>query len=213
MLKLTAGGRKVCIVDLTEGELSSRGNPETRRFETVKASELLGIAYRDNLNIQDGNIEINTVNKEKVITVLRKYRPKIVFAPYPHDRHPDHINSGNLIRECIFYSGLGKIVTENFDSYRPEKLFFYRSAYDIPVSFIFDISSVYEKKKEVLKCYGSQFYNPGIKGPETLISSKLFDYEIEARARHFGFKIGTEFGEPYFSYEAVKINEKTLFEI
>lgn len=213
MLKLTAAERKVCIVDLTEGELSSRGNLETRRIETAKASELLGIAYRENLKIQDGNIEINPLNKEKVITVLRKYRPKIVFAPYPHDRHPDHINSGNLIRECIFYSGLVKIVTENYDSYRPEKLYFYRSAYDIPVSFVFDISSVYERKKEVLKCFGSQFYNPGIKGPETLISSKLFDSEIEARARHFGFKIGAEFGEPYFSYATIKTNEKTLFEI
>lgn len=213
VLKLTAAGRKVCIVDLTEGELSSRGDPETRRSETGKASELLGIAYRENLKIQDGNIEINSLNKEKIINVLRKYRPGIVFAPYPHDRHPDHINAGNLIRECFFYSGLVKLAAENNNSFRPGKLFFYRSAYDIPVSFIFDISSVYEKKREVLKCFGTQFYNPEVKGPETMISSKLFEYETEARARHFGFKINAEFGEPYFSYDSVKVNEKTLFEI
>lgn len=213
VLKLTGAGKKICIVDLTEGELSTRGDLRTRRKETEAASKLLGISFRENLKISDGNIEINSENKKKVISVLRKYKPELVFAPYPHDRHPDHINSGNLIRECFFYSRLKKIKTDNLDSFKPKKLIFYRSAYDIPVSFILDISSVYEKKKEVLKCFGSQFYNPERKEDETLISSKLFEYEIEARARHYGFKIGTEFGEPFYSYDAVKVDEKTLFEI
>ena len=155
----------------------------------------------------------NKINKEKIIKVIRKYKPELVFAPYPLDRHPDHINAGNLIREAFFYSGLEKIKIKNSESYRPKKLIFYRNAYEMPVSFIFDISSVHDKKIEVLKCYESQFYNPISKVSKTLISSKLFEYEIEARARHFGFKIGVEFGEPYFSYDTVKINEKNLFEI
>jgi bacillithiol biosynthesis deacetylase BshB1 len=185
----------------------------SRKKETENASKLLGISVRENLKITDANIEINKINKEKVIHILRKYKPEIIFAPFPHDRHPDHINAGNLIRESVFYSGLKKIETKNLDFFKPEKVFYYRNAYDIPVSFIFDISSAFKKKLQVLKCYATQFYNSKSKEPETYISTKLFEKEIESRARHFGFKIGVEFGEQYFSYEAIKINSDTLFEI
>lgn len=189
----------------------------TRKKETLASSRLLGISARENLNISDGNIEINDSNRNKVVKAIRKYKPEIVFAPFPHDRHPDHIYAGNLVRDCFFYSGLSKIKSGNLKSFRPKKIIYYRSAYEIPVSFIFDISSVFVKKKEVLKCFGSQFYNPEFdktnKDKETLISSKLFEYEIESRARHFGFKIGVEFGEPFFSYDAVKVGSKNLFEI
>ncbi|HMS64136.1 MAG TPA: bacillithiol biosynthesis deacetylase BshB1 [Ignavibacteria bacterium] len=217
VLNLTESQKKVVIVDLTKGELSTRGNLNTRKKETTAATKLLGISGRENLNLKDGNIEINKTGKDKVIRALRKYKPELVFAPYPHDRHPDHIYAGNLIRECIFYSGLKKIVTGNLKPHKPKKIFYYRSAYEIPISFIIDISSVFHKKREVLKCFGSQFYNPEFnkknKAEETFISSKYFDHEIESRARHFGFKIGVEFGEPFFSYEALKIDRKSLFEI
>lgn len=213
VLKLVESGKNVGIIDLTEGELSTRGNRRSRVRETSAASKLLGISFRENLKIRDGSIEINKINREKIIRVLRKYKPEIVFAPYPNDRHPDHIYAGNLIRESVFYSGLMKIRTGNLKAFRPGKLYFYRSAIDIPVSFIFDISSVFKKKLEVLKCYRTQFYDSESKEPETFISSSFFMNEIEARARHYGFKIGAEFGEPYFSYDAIRINDKNIFEI
>jgi len=213
VLKLVESGKNVGIIDLTEGELSTRGNRRSRVLETSAASKLLGISFRENLKIRDGSIEINKINREKIIRVLRKYKPEIVFAPYPNDRHPDHIYAGNLIRESVFYSGLMKIRTGNLKAFRPRKLYFYRSAIDIPVSFIFDISSVFKKKLEVLKCYRTQFYDSESKEPETFISSSFFRNEIEARARHYGFKIGSEFGEPYFSYDAIRINDKNIFEI
>lgn len=213
VLKLVESGKNVGIIDLTEGELSTRGNRRSRVLETSAASKLLGISFRENLKIRDGSIEINKINREKIIRVLRKYKPEIVFAPYPNDRHPDHIYAGNLIRESVFYSGLMKIRTGNLKAFRPGKLYFYRSAIDIPVSFIFDISSVFKKKLEVLKCYRTQFYDSESKEPETFISSSFFRNEIEARARHYGFKIGAEFGEPYYSYDAIRINDKTIFEI
>ncbi len=165
------------------------------------------------MNIRDGNIRINDENIKKVIQIIRKFKPELVFAPYPHDRHPDHVNTSNLIRESFFYSGLVKIKTGDLQAYRPKRIIYYKNAYDIPVSFIFDITDAYKKKIEVLKCYSSQFYNTKSKEPETFISSKLFEYEVESRARHFGFKIGVEFGEPYFSYDAVKVNSNTLFKI
>lgn len=213
VLKLVESGKNVGIIDLTEGELSTRGNRRSRVLETSAASKLLGISFRENLKIRDGSIEINKINREKIIRVLRKYKPEIVFAPYPNDRHPDHIYAGNLIRESVFYSGLMKIRTGNLKAFRPRKLYFYRSAIDIPVSFIFDISSVFKKKLEVLKCYRTQFYDSESKEPETFISSSFFRNEIEARARHYGFKIGAEFGEPYYSYDAIRINDKNIFEI
>ncbi|MEO6695323.1 MAG: bacillithiol biosynthesis deacetylase BshB1 [Ignavibacteria bacterium] len=213
VLNLTASGKKIGIVDLTLGELSTRGDLKTRNKETEKASELLRISARENLKIGDGNIRINDENIKKVIVIIRKFKPEIIFAPYPHDRHPDHVNASNLLRESYFYSGLNKIKTPGLDAFRPKKIFYYRNAYDAPVSFIIDITASYKRKIEVLKCFGSQFYDQQNNEPETFISSKLFQYEIESRARHFGFKIGVEFGEPYYSYEAIKVNEKSLFEI
>lgn len=173
----------------------------------------MGIIIRENLGISDGNIMLNEINKTKIITVIRKYRPDIIFAPFPFDRHPDHIHAGNLIRNCIFYSGLEKIKTGKFRAFRPKRVFFYKSASDMPVSFVVDVSKTFKKKLEVLKCYSTQFYDPKSKEPETYISSKLFDKEIETRARYFGFKIGVEFGEPYYSYEPLNITPDTIFEI
>jgi len=184
-----------------------------RKKETAAASKLMNIKVRENLSISDGNIQINNANKKKIITVIRKYRPEIVFAPYPNDRHPDHIYTGNLIKESVFYSGLRKIVTGSLKEFRPRRIFFYKSAYDIPVSFIMDISDNFRKKLDVLKCYSTQFYNPKSNEPETFISSKLFDNEIETRARYFGFKIGAEFGEPFYSIEPIAVTSENIFEI
>ncbi|HMQ70116.1 MAG TPA: bacillithiol biosynthesis deacetylase BshB1 [Ignavibacteria bacterium] len=213
ILSLISSGRSVGIVDLTLGELSTRGNLKLRKEETDKASALLGIKFRENLKIADGNIEINLTNKKKLISVIRKYRPEIVFAPYPLDRHPDHINASNLIRESFFYSGLEKIKTGNLEPFRPPKIYYYRNAVDMPVSFIFDISKTFNKKLEVMKCFDSQFYNSDSKEPQTFISSKLFEQEVEARARHFGFKIGVEYGEPFYSDGDLKVENDTLFRI
>lgn len=215
--KLVNSGKKVGFIDLTQAELSSRGNPELREEETKKASEVLGIAVRENLKLPDGNIKNDESSREKVITAIRSYTPDIVFAPYPNDRHPDHINGSNLIRESCFYAGLSKIETGGLDAHRPGKVFYYPQAYEIPVSFIMDISDTFEKKIEAIKCYGSQFYNPEYENdksePGTLISSELFFKMIEARARNNGFKVGAEFGEAFYSYEAVKVNAETLFSI
>ncbi|MBK8984146.1 MAG: bacillithiol biosynthesis deacetylase BshB1 [Ignavibacteria bacterium] len=213
ILNLTGAGKNVGIADLTKGELSTRGTPALRKKETAAASKLMKIKVRENLSISDGNIQINEANKKRIIAVIRKYRPEIIFAPFPNDRHPDHIYTGNLIKESVFYSGLRKVVTESLKEFRPRRIFFYKSAYDIPVSFIMDISGIFKKKLEVIKCYSTQFYNPQSNEPETFISSKLFVNEIETRARYFGFKIGAEFGEPFYSIEPLKVTPENIFEI
>jgi N-acetylglucosamine malate deacetylase 1 len=215
-IKLVKEGNKTGIVDLTRGELSTRGNLKSRMEETDKASSVMGIHYRENLNLKDGNIANTEENRLKLIKVIRETKPRIIFAPYPSDRHTDHINAGNFIRESSFLSGLAKIKTGKLEAYRPQKVFYYRHAYDIPVSFIIDISDTFHKKMDAVKSYSTQFYNPkGISAdePETYISSKLFLKDIETRARFYGFKIGAEFGEPFFCYEELNIQSENLFNI
>lgn len=213
LISLVNAGRKIVIADLTRGELSTRGTLRIREKETRAASEAMGISFRENLGLRDGGIKNDDASRLKIVRVIRKHRPDIVFAPYPHDRHPDHILAGELIRDAVFLSGLEKIVTAGLRSHRPSRTFYYRSASDIPVSFVFDISGTYDKKIEVLKCYRSQFHDPQSGEPETFISSKLFWHEIESRARHFGFKIGVEFGEPFCCFETLKGGPATVFSL
>jgi N-acetylglucosamine malate deacetylase 1 len=212
--KLVKSGKKVGILDLTKGELSTRGNLAQRKKETEKATKVLGVEFRINIGLKDGDIQNNFPYRLKIIKVIREYEPEIVFAPYPSDRHPDHVNASNLIREAVFYSGLRKIVTGKQNAFRPKKVFYYRHAYDIPISFIMDVSDVFEKKIETIKCYDSQFYNPKYKNePETYISSKRFLDDIITRAKFFGFKIGVEYGEPFFCYENLKVDASAIFKI
>jgi bacillithiol biosynthesis deacetylase BshB1 len=210
-------GKKVGIADLTLGELSTRGTGYTRKKETEKATNVLGIDTRTNLNLRDGDIQNTYGNRLKLIKLIRKYRPELVFAPFASDRHPDHIKASALIRESVFYSGLRKIVTKSFDVYRPHSVYYYRHAYDIPISFIYDISDVFDKKLEAILSYSTQFYNEGssgsLKHPETYISSKQFLKDLVSRARYFGFKIGVEYGEPFFCYEDIKMDAETIFKI
>lgn len=215
-IKLVREGRKVGILDLTKGELSTRGTLQSRKKETEAASKVMGIHYRSNLGLKDGNIQNTEANRLKLIKVLRETKPKIIFAPYPSDRHTDHVNASNFIRESAFLSGLEKIKTGKLKAHRPNKVFYYRHAYEIPVSFIVDISDTFAKKIEAISCYGSQFFNSektSADEPETYISTKLFWKDLETRARFFGFKIGVEYGEPFYCYENLKIQANNLFNV
>jgi len=213
LVKMIKSGLKAGILDLTLGELSTRGDVRTRKLETEAASKILGIKVRENLGLSDGEILNNRINRLKIIRIIRKYRPKIVFAPFSRDRHPDHINSSILIKESVFYSGLNKIVTEGYNAFRPDKIFYFRHAYDLPISFIVDISDTYKIKMRAIKVYKSQFYNPKSKQPGTYISSKLFLKDVESRARFYGFKIGVEFGEPFYCDEPFNIKPEFLMEL
>jgi bacillithiol biosynthesis deacetylase BshB1 len=213
LIKMLKAGKKAGIVDLTLGELSTRGDLKTRKKETETASKILGITVRENLGLPDGDIQNNQKNRIKLIRLIRKYKPGIVFAPFPNDRHPDHINTSNLVRESAYYSGLNKIETDMLEPYRPSKIFYFRHAYDLPVSFIIDISDVFKIKMRSIKVYKSQFYNPKTKQPDTYISSQLFLKDVESRARFYGFKIGVEFGEPFYCEEPICINPENLTEL
>lgn len=210
--KLTKAKMKVGIIDMTKGELGTRGTIETRKEEAKKASEILGLAFRENLEFADGKVKFNQDFLLKIINKIRKHRPSIIFAPYKNDRHPDHIGASQLVKEAMFFTGLPKIETFEGDDiqelFRPSKLFYYMQTYDFEPSFIVDISDTFAIKMESVKAYGTQFHNPDINldAPETFISKPGFVKYLEARAQTYGFKIGKEFGEPFYSEENIELD-------
>ncbi len=212
--KLANLGHKVGIIDLTKGELGTRGSAETRKIEAENASHILSVAYRDNLGLKDGSIKFSEEYLKKIIVKIRKHKPKLVFAPYFNDRHPDHIGASQLVKEAFFFSGLPKIGTEENDRiqvpYRPQKLFYYMQTYEFTPSFIYDISETFETKMKAVLAYNTQFHNPESREPETFISQPIFLQFLEARAKYFGFKIGKNYGEAFFSEEEIELDISSL---
>ncbi len=208
--KFTSSNLKVGIIDFTQGELGTRGTAETRQKEAFQAAITLKVAVRENLHIPDGNIQSNKENLMKVIMAIRRYKPKIIFAPYFNDRHPDHIDTSKLVKEAMFTTGLTKIKT--FDKevaqehYRPKKLYYYMQTYTFEPSFIVDISDCYELKMNAVKAYGTQFHDPKSTEPETFISRPEFMNYIQSRAQFYGFQISKQYGEPFFCEEKVELD-------
>lgn len=214
---LTKNNLKVGIIDLTKGELGTRGTAETRQREAFNAAIVLKIAMRENLEIPDGDIKNTRENLMKVIITLRKYKPKIIFAPYFNDRHPDHIDAGNLIKRAMFSCGLAKIITFEKEvpqnHYRPDKLYYYMQTYTFEPSFIYDISDTFETKMKAVECYSTQFHNPKSLEPETFISRPGFINYIKSRAEFYGFAIGKNYGEPFYCEEKIELDHLSIFKM
>lgn len=214
--KITASGKKAGIIDLTAGELGTRGTTELRAEEAEQAGKVLGISARENLGIPDGGIENNHTNRLKVITAIRKYRPKIIFFPHHYDRHPDHYNTHYLVKDAAFYSGLSKIITPGLEPHRAGRNFYYMQSYTFEPNVIIDITETSEDKLKAIKCYSSQFYTgkENKNGEaETYISSRQFIEYVEARSKFYGFQIGAAFGEAFYAEEKLKLDIKDIFTI
>lgn len=202
--KLVSQGKKVGIVDLTRGELGTRGSAEIRTKETNEASKILGITIRENMDFKDGFFRNDEEHQLKIIQVIRKYQPDFVFCNAPDDRHIDHPKGSQLIVEASFLSGLTKINT--YDSsgnaqkqWRPKNIYHYIQWKNLDPDFIFDVSGFHNTKMDAVKCYSSQFYDPKSKEPETPISTKNFMNFVKSRANDFGRLIGVEHGEGFIS--------------
>ena len=206
MALLAKQGYSTGIVDLTKGQLGSRGTPALRMKEAQSASKILGVSERINLSMQDGDIVNDREHQLKIIQAVRTYRPHIVLINAPIDRHPDHGKAADLVIDSLFYSGLIKIETRdntgNLQSpWRPDHQLHYMQTTPFEPTFIMDVSSTWETRTEALKAYSSQFFNkdykPGSDEPDTFISNPAFFEWIEARARTYGHMIGVEYGEPF----------------
>ena len=202
--KLVSQGKKVGIVDLTRGELGTRGSAEIRTKETNEASKILGITIRENMDFKDGFFRNDEEHQLKIIQVIRKYQPDFVFCNAPDDRHIDHPKGSQLIVEASFLSGLTKINTDDSSGnaqkqWRPKNIYHYIQWKNLDPDFIFDVSGFHNTKMDAVKCYSSQFYDPKSKEPETPISTKNFIDFVQSRANDFGRLIGVEHGEGFIS--------------
>lgn len=213
LLKLKEEGSKVGVVDLTMGELGTRGTVDTRKKESDASSKILNIDVRENLDLGDGWFENNQENKLKVIQAIRKYQPTIIFANAIDDRHPDHPRAAKLLNEAFFLSGLKKIETQDNgitqDIWRPKHLFHYIQYRYIKPDFVVDVTPYYETKMNAILSFKSQFYEPGKKS-DTLISSKKFLDFIKGRSHEMGSSIQVEHGEGFTSAVPLQIDLKTL---
>jgi bacillithiol biosynthesis deacetylase BshB1 len=210
LAKLVKAGKKAGIIDLTEGELGTRGSRTQRVREASAAATILG-CVRENLRIPDGSIEVNRPNVRKMITMIRKYRPRMILIPHWHERHPDHVNAHHLCKEAWFYAGLRKIPTtlngKRQEPWRPDNYVHFMQWYEFTPSFIVDISAVYETRLKAIKAHRSQLYDPASTEPVTKLSDSTFLEFVETRAKYYGAKIGVRYGEPFYSVEAVGVRD------
>ena len=199
--KEVASGKKVGIVDLTRGELGTRGTAATRDIESAKAAEILGVKVRENLNMRDGFFVNDEEHQLAVIRMIRKYQPEIVLCNAVDDRHIDHGKGSKLVSDACFLSGLVKIETDydgqKQDAWRPKSVYHYLQWKNLTPDFVVDISGFNEKRIEAILAYSSQFYDPNSKEPETPIATKNFLESLNYRPQDFGRLIGKDYAEGF----------------
>lgn len=203
-------GKKVGIIDLTRGELGTRGTVEIRNAEAVKAAEILGVSARENLDMRDGFFINDEEHQMKVIQMIRKYRPEIVICNAIEDRHIDHGKGSKLVSDACFLSGLRQIKTEDNgeaqEAWRPKVVYHYIQWKHIEPDFVVDISGFMDIKMESILAYSSQFYNPDSSEPESPISSKNFLNSVKYRAQDLGRIIGTDYAEGFTVERYLAVN-------
>lgn len=215
LLKYINQGKKAAIVDLTEGELGSRGTNITRSNEASLAASILGVEARVNLNLGDGFFEYNQENLIKVVEQIRFFKPEIVFANAIDDRHPDHGKGSKLVSDACFLSGLLKIKTnyqgESQEHHRPKVVYHYIQDRYIKPDFVIDVSEFIKLKFEAIFAYKTQFYNPEMEGPQTPISSENFIDFLKGRMATMGREIDVPFAEGFTVERTIGVNN--LFDL
>lgn len=209
--KMISENKKVGILDLTEGELGTRGTALTRKYESEEAGKILSIAYRENLKFRDGFFKNDDTHQIELIKIIRKYKPDIVLANAVNDRHPDHGKAAKLVYDACFLSGLLKIQTSyngvTQDTWRPKHIFNYIQWNEEKPDFIIDISHFLDKKIEACMAYKTQFYDPNSLEPNTPITSINFKKSIIYRAENLGRLIGCDAGEGFTSQKWIGLKD------
>jgi N-acetylglucosamine malate deacetylase 1 len=208
-------GYKVGVVDLTRGELGTRGTVQTRDQEAKDSAKILGLSARGNLNFRDGFLKNDEEHQLKLIQAIRKYQPEIVLANAIHDRHPDHGRGADLAFDSCFLAGLAKIETKEEgkaqQAWRPKHLYHYIQSQLIVPDFVVDVSSHWQIKMDSIKAFKTQFFDPSSSEPETFISKPSFLTFLEARAKELGQSIGVEYAEGFTTTS--KIGVEDLFQL
>lgn len=210
LMKMIYQGLSAGIVDLTKGELGSRGSAELRKQEAAAASKLIGLSIRENLNLKDGFFAHDETSLRLIIEMIRKYQPEIVLCTAPSDRHPDHGRACKIVLDACFYSGLLKIETKidgvNQAIHRPRAVYSYIQDYYLKPDFVVDVTEYWDKKIETLKCFGSQFYSPESGEPKTPISGEEFFEFLKGRALNIGRPAGYLYAEGFITHRTPGVN-------
>ena len=208
--RLTQQGKKVKIVDLTRGEIGTRGTPEIRKAEAETSARVLGAEDREILDLGDGQLQANLESRRAVIEIIRKHRPTIVLAPHREDLHPDHASAGRIVSEAFYPSGFVNYPAGG-EAYRPRGVLFYQAHFLFDPSFVVDTSESFDKKMEAIRCYASQLHKEQNDEPETGISHPEFLGRIEARDRYYGSLVGAKYGEPLRSLRLLRVDNPLDF--
>ena len=215
LMKHIQQGKKVGIIDLTQGELGSRGSAELRHEEAQNASAIMGVSVRENLKMEDGFFQHSKENLLKVIEQIRRFKPEIVLANAIEDRHPDHSRAAKLVSEACFLAGLRKVETEfngiKQEAFRPRTVYHYIQDRYIKPDFVIDITEFYDRKMEAIMAFKSQFYDPNSNEPKTPISGKDFLESLHGRMSEYGRSIGTLYAEGFTSERSVGVH--SLFDL
>jgi N-acetylglucosamine malate deacetylase 1 len=211
LIKEVKRGKKTGVIDLTQGELGTRGTIETRFQEAEEAAKIMGVSVRENLKMRDGFFQNDEANQLQLIQAIRKYQPEIIIGNILEDRHPDHGRAGQLIYDACFLSGLKQVKTKDEEGreqekWRPKQLLHYLQDRFYEPDVIVDITEVWEQRLQSIKAYKTQFHNPGSNEDETYISSPEFLESIIARARLLGKRIGVQFAEGFISKKSIGIS-------
>lgn len=213
LIKAAALGRTTAVVDLTAGELGTRGSAELRGEEAANAARVMGLSARENLGLPDGGVVNTPETRARLASVIRRLRPTIVIAPSMRGKHPDHTVSSQLIRDACFVAGLKK-VEPGIPVHRPRKVIHclaYRED-NVKPTFVVDITDVFEKKLEAVKCYSSQF-DEAIQAGEVFPNGEpLYDI-IRHQAAHYGSLIRTKYGEPFYTTETMRVDDIAALEV
>lgn len=215
ILKHIALGKKCGIVDLTSGELGTRGSGELRLVEAANAAKILGVSVRDNLGMADGFFKNDKEHQLEIIKKIREYQPEIILCNAASDRHPDHGRASALVSEACFYSGLMRIETQlnsvNQKAWRPKAVYHYIQDRQLKPDFVVDITAFVEKKMEAIQAFKSQFYNPDSTEPESPISMKNFHDVVKGKMTVFGRDAGFEYAEGFTVERTIGV--ENLFEL
>jgi bacillithiol biosynthesis deacetylase BshB1 len=213
LIKAAARGQRTAIIDLTQGEMGTRGSAQLRAQEASQAAEILGVAARENLGLPDAAIENTPETRRRVAALIRKFRPRVVIAPAPRGRHPDHRVAAELIRDASFLAGLAKLDPAT-PPHRPKKVIHcltYRQDFDKP-TFVVDISEEFEQKLAAVRCYGSQF-DGAVQAGEVYPTGEPLYEVVRHQASHYGSLIRTRYGEPFFTHETMRVDDIATLEV
>lgn len=213
LLAAAARGRRTAIVDLTAGEAGTRGSADLRAREAERAAEILGVAARETLGLPDAALVNSPETRARLAVVIRRLRPRVVIAPAAYGRHPDHRVAAELVRDASFVAGLAK-VEPSVAPHRPFKVLHTLTYREDPVkpTFIVDISDVFERKLDAIRCYASQFEGVRQAGEVYPNGDPLIDL-VRHQAAHYGSQIRTRYGEPFFTHETMRVDDVATLEV